>query len=204
MRYAVDDSPFYEASCVNNILQWSFRLCNWLSLRRLVSWINHLPPACWSTFWKSIFKQQLGCRCDIKDSISYFLYFDICNYICFDTSYHFLALSILLKYFLFFQVLLYLSSIDVLFTLSICYFNSLRPRQNRRHFENDVFKCNFLNGNVWILIRLSLKFVPKGPISSVPELVQKMAWRRTGDKPSSEPITTQFNDANMRHSASMI
>ena len=40
------------------------------SIFRLVSWINHLPPACWSTFWKSIFKQQLGCRCDILDSIS--------------------------------------------------------------------------------------------------------------------------------------
>ena len=47
-------------------------LCNWLSLRRLVSWINHLPLACWSTFWKSIFKQQLGCRFDIMDSISSF------------------------------------------------------------------------------------------------------------------------------------
>ena len=33
----------------------SFRLCNWVFLRRLVSWINHLPFACWSTFWKSIF-----------------------------------------------------------------------------------------------------------------------------------------------------
>ena len=32
-------------------------------------WINHLPPACWSTFWKSIFKHQLGCRFDILDSI---------------------------------------------------------------------------------------------------------------------------------------
>ena len=21
-----------------------------------------VPPACWSTFWKSILKQQLGCR----------------------------------------------------------------------------------------------------------------------------------------------
>ena len=37
-----------------DILHGSFRLCNWLSLRRLVSWINHLPPACWFTFWKSI------------------------------------------------------------------------------------------------------------------------------------------------------
>ena len=31
-----------------------------LSLRRLVSWINHLPTVCWSTCWKSTFKQQLG------------------------------------------------------------------------------------------------------------------------------------------------
>ena len=51
----------------------SFRLCNWLSFWRLVSWINHLPPACWSTFWKSNFKHQLGCRFDIMDSLSYFV-----------------------------------------------------------------------------------------------------------------------------------
>ena len=57
-----------------DILQGNFRLCNWLSLRRLVSWINHLPAACWSTFWKSIFKHQLGCRFDILDSISSFFY----------------------------------------------------------------------------------------------------------------------------------
>ena len=37
-----------------DILLGSFRLCNWLSLRRLVSWISHLPPVCWSSFWKSI------------------------------------------------------------------------------------------------------------------------------------------------------
>ena len=41
----------------------------------LVSWINHLPPACWSTFWKSIFKHQLGYRFDILDSISSFFVF---------------------------------------------------------------------------------------------------------------------------------
>ena len=39
--------------------------------------------------------------------LHFVLYFDICNYICLDTSYHFLALSLLLKYSLFFQVLLY-------------------------------------------------------------------------------------------------
>ena len=69
--------------------------CNWLSLRRLVSWINHLPPACWSTFWKSTFKQQLGCRFDIMNSMFYFfLYFDKCNYICLDTSYNLCILDL--------------------------------------------------------------------------------------------------------------
>ena len=56
------------------MLQGSFRLCSWLSLQRLVSWINDLPPACWSTFWKSNFKQQLGCRFDIMDNESYFCF----------------------------------------------------------------------------------------------------------------------------------
>ena len=48
-----------------------------------------------------------------------------------------------------------------------------------------------------------MKFVPNGPISNIPVLVQIMAWRRPGDKPLSEPIMTQFNDAYIRHSASM-
>ena len=31
-------------------------------------------------------------------------------------------------------------------------------------------------------------FVPKGPINNIPALVQIMAWRRSGDKPLSEPV----------------
>ena len=54
-----------------------------------------------------------------------------------------------------------------------------------------------------ITIEISLKFVPRGPINNIPALFQIMAWRRTGDKPLSEPMMTQFNDAYMRHSASM-
>ena len=42
--------------------------------------------------------------------------------------------------------------------------NTLRPRQNGRHFPDDIFKCLFLNENVWISIKISLKFVPEGPI----------------------------------------
>ena len=66
--------------------------------------------------------------------------------------------------------------------------NTLRPRQNGRHFADDIFKCIFLNENVWIPIKISMKFVPKGPINNIPPLVQIMAWRRPGDKPLSEPM----------------
>ena len=46
----------------------------------------------------------------------------------------------------------------------------------------------FLNDNVRISIKISLKFVSKGPIDSIRALVQIMAWRRSGDKPLSELI----------------
>ena len=66
--------------------------------------------------------------------------------------------------------------------------NTLRPRQNERHFADDIFTCIFLNENAWIPIKISLKFIPKGPINNIPALVLIMAWRRPGDKPLSEPI----------------
>ena len=64
----------------------------------------------------------------------------------------------------------------------------LRPRQNGRHFADDIYKGIFLNENLWISIKISLKFVPKGSINNIPTLVQIMAWRRSGDKPLSEPM----------------
>ena len=66
------------------------------------------------------------------------------------------------------------------------YFNTLRPRQNGRCSAEDTFKRIFLNENMIILIKSSLKFVPEGPINNIPALVQIMAWRRPGDKPLSE------------------
>ena len=66
--------------------------------------------------------------------------------------------------------------------------NTLRPRQNGRHFADDTFKRIFLNENVRILIKISLKFVPEGPINNIPALAQIMAWRRPGDKPLYEPM----------------
>ena len=38
-------------------------------------------------------------------------------------------------------------------------------------FSDDIFKCIFLNENVFILIKISLKFVPKGQINNIPALV---------------------------------
>ena len=64
--------------------------------------------------------------------------------------------------------------------------NTLRPRQNGRHFADDTFKSIFLNKNIRISIKISLKFVLKVPIYNIPALVQIMAWRRPGDKPLSE------------------
>ena len=66
--------------------------------------------------------------------------------------------------------------------------NTLRPRQNGRRFADDTFKRIFLNENVRISIKISLKFVSNGPINNNPALVQIMAWRRPGDKPLSEPM----------------
>ena len=64
---------------------------------------------------------------------------------------------------------------------------------------DNIFKCIFLMKNVRISNKISLKFVPKGPIDNKSALVQVMAWCRTGDKPLPEPMLTQFTDAYMRH-----
>ena len=44
--------------------------------------------------------------------------------------------------------------------------------QKCRHFPDDIYKCILLNENVWIPTKISLKFVPKGPINNMP------AWFR--------------------------
>ena len=76
----------------------------------------------------------------------------------------------------------------VVWTSSGIHFNSLRPRRNRRHFADDIFKCIFLNQNELISFRISLKFVPKVRINNIPPLIQIMARRRPGDKPLSEAM----------------
>ena len=90
-----------------------------------------------------------------------------------------------------YQTLLLVYIYICIYIYIICYeiksFNTLRPRQNGRHFPDDNFKRIFFNEDVKIPIRISLKFVPKGPIDNIPSLVQIMAWRRAGHKPLFEP-----------------
>ena len=75
---------------------------------------------------------------------------------------------------------------------SLRYVDTLSPRQNGCHFADDVLKCIFLNENIWLSIKISLKFVPKGPINNITALVQTVAWRLPGDKPLSETISLDY------------
>ena len=76
------------------------------------------------------------------------------------------------------------------YKLSFAQFDTLRPRQNGRHFADEY---------VWIPIKISLKIVSKCLINNNPALVQIMAWRRPGDKPLSETIMVSLQT----HSVSM-
>ena len=42
-----------------------------------------------------------------------------------------------------------------------CRFNTFRPRQNGRHFADDIFQEHF---------------VPKDPVNNIPALVQAITW----------------------------
>ena len=53
---------------------------------------------------------------------------------------------------------------------------------------DDIFRCIFLNENVWISLMISLKFVSRGPINNILGLVQIMAWRQSGAEPLPEPM----------------
>ena len=66
----------------------------------------------------------------------------------------------------------------------LCLLNTLRQRRYRQHFADDIFKHIFVNENIWISIKVTLKFaVSKGPIYNIPAWVPIMAWRRPCEKP---------------------
>ena len=74
-----------------------------------------------------------------------------------------------------------MDGIDICLTGSglVCIWNSTEtrsltycpPEQNGHHFTDDISRCIFVNENFYILIKISLKFVPKGQIDNNPALV---------------------------------
>ena len=58
-----------------------------------------------------------------------------------------------------------------------------------------MFSNAFSWMEIYVSIKMSLKFVPKGPINNISALGQIMAWRRT--------MMAYFCDAYMRLSASV-
>ena len=50
------------------------------------------------------------------------------------------------------------------------------------NLQTDIFKCIFLNENAPILITISLKFVPTGPINNILSFIKVMARHQPGNK----------------------
>ena len=73
-----------------------------------------------------------------------------------------------------------------------CILNTLKPRQNCRHFGDDIYKCIFFHENVWISFNMSHNFVLKFRINNIPVLVQAMTWCRSGDKQLPEPMVSFY------------
>ena len=121
-----------------DILQGGFRLFNWLSLRRLVSWINHLPPACWSTFWESIFKHQLGCRLDILDSISSLFF--ILTYAIIYVLIHHIIFGFIFTSYIFFFFFKY-SCTNIFHRRSICTFYRKCSQHSHIHLRPWDIMC---------------------------------------------------------------
>ena len=53
--------------------------------------------------------------------------------------------------------------------------NTLRPRQNGRHFP-DIINCIRLNKDIWISNKVLLKYVPCGVIDNKSALVHMIIW----------------------------
>ena len=67
-----------------------------------------------------------------------------------------------------------------------------------------ISKTTYSDAFLWMkgfvfLLKISLKFVLKGPMDNSLACIWIMAWRRIGDKPLSEPMLTQVTDAYMWH-----
>ena len=71
-----------------------------------------------------------------------------------------------------------------------------------------ILEMNYSNfyllyGSFWILIQISVMYIPKGPVDKNPVSVQILACRLISPKPLSESLMTQFTGTYMHYLASM-
>ena len=66
--------------------------------------------------------------------------------------------------------------------------NSWRVRQNDQHFADSIFNYIILKVNHHILIKIPLKFVPRGSINKRAAKVWEMFWWQLSSKPLPEPM----------------
>ena len=62
------------------------------------------------------------------------------------------------------------------------------------NLADDIFRCNFVNENIWMLNKISSKYVWECQIDNKSTLIRVTAWRRAGDKPSPEPMDALVSD----------
>ena len=73
------------------------------------------------------------------------------------------------------------------------------PLTKRPLFRRRYFQMHFRDERICILIKNSLKSVPKCPTDYSKLLVKIIAWCRICDEPLSKPMPTRFTDAYKRH-----
>ena len=94
-------------------------------------------------------------------------------------SYLYKGLRILVRWYLYTELvpnffsclILPLTILLLTITIILIFFNTLRPRQKGRHFADDIFKCIFVNENIWNPTEISLKFIPRDQINNILALV---------------------------------
>ena len=97
---------------------------------------------------------------------------------------------------MFYRLLIVIMSCHGQAWASLSLFNTLRPRQNGRHFFWRHFEMHFLQIVVFSF-KFHWKLSPNGPINNNLALVQIVAWRRWGDKPSFGSMMAGSIDAQM-------
>ena len=89
-----------------------------------------------------------------------------------------------------------------MYDVILTYFQLINTSKPARYYcliTAGTIKVISLYLHLRILIKISVKFVTKGPINDMLALVQIMAWCRKGVKPLSKPMATLLADASLGH-----